>query len=107
MDKYTQLTEDLKRAREAAAPLGTTEDGGTCNFDALELELPRWNEVKTQAAIKAAGLGGWKSTIYRTPVYIIPPRDGGQANARTRQAEAMRTFMQSRGYDAHVYYAMD
>jgi len=105
--KYIKLVEDLKKCADNVCHLGLTEDGGTCNFDSLELTLPRWNEEKTIAAIEAAGLHGYKSTVWRTVVYVISPPMGGQGNARTRQAEAMRGYMEGIGYSASVYYAMD
>lgn len=105
--QYLKLVDDLKKAAEAARPLADTEDGGTCNFDGLELELSRWNEDKTLAAIKAAGLSGHKTSVFRTPVYVIIPPSGSKGNARTRQAEKMRDIMRDLGYNASVWYRMD
>lgn len=107
MNKYEHLTDALEKAANAAQPLGFTEDGGTCNFDALELSLPRWNEEAVMNAVHAAGLTGFKTTVLRCPVFVIDPPVGRQGNARTRQAEKMRDVMKAEGFDASVYYQMD
>lgn len=106
-DQYLKLVDALKQAAESARPLADTEDGGTCNFDSLELELPRWNEEKTIAAFHAAGLSGFKTTQFRCPVFVISPPISRQGTARTRQAEKMRDVMKELGWDASVWYQMD
>ena len=106
-NKYEALTEALREAVEAARPFGDTEDGGTCNFDSLALYLAHYNEAQTLEAIKAAGVRGFKSSLWRNKVYIIGVPCPRQGNARTRQAEKMRDVMRERGYAAGVHYQMD
>lgn len=103
MDKYTKLTQDLKAAAEVASPLADTDDGGTCNFDSAVLYLPRWVAQKTNQAIQAAGLRGWR----HSDGYILSVPVPRQGNARTRQAEAMRDYMRDLGYQTGMYYQMD
>lgn len=107
MNNYEKLTAALGKAAEAARPLGDTDDGGTCNFDSLELSLPRYNAKNTIEAIAAAGLRGFRTTQFGTTVYLIHPPVSRQGNARTRQAEAMRDVMKKLGYSASVWYQMD
>lgn len=56
MTKFEKLTADLKAAYNAAYPAAIkTDEGGTMNFDAPGVWLPRWPESKTLEAVKAAG----------------------------------------------------
>lgn len=105
--KYLQLVDALRRAAEIAKPFGNTEDGGTCNFDSLELSLPGYREAETLKAAEKAGLRAWTTKIFKTKVYVVSVPVGRQGNARTRQAESMKKTMQELGYDASVYYQMD
>lgn len=106
--KYAKLAEDLRAALECgmAAERENPEDGGTCNFDAASICLPRWRKELVKQAAKEAG------TVCRTwncagTRYVFQPRTKGQANARCRNAKAMTRALHEMGYDAMCYYAMD
>ena len=105
--KYLQLADALCKSAEIAKPFGSTEDGGTCNFDSLELHLHGYREMETLKAAEMAGLRAWTTKIFKTKVYVVSVPVGRQGNARTRQAESMKKTMQELGYDASVYYQMD
>lgn len=109
--KYAKLRDDLRAALEIgrAAQAANPEDGGTCNFDAPALYLPRWKaELVEQAAQEAEGrCWKWKRSWAGGSCWIFPPDSGAQANARTRNAEAMFKALQARGYDAIMYYQAD
>lgn len=106
MKFYEQLTKDLEIAKkEAIAVAAMTDDGGTCNFDSLMLSLPRKQHAKVFDAVKKAGLRAWYSEFWKS--FIISTPVFAQGNRRTAQAEKMRDFMESVGYDASVYYQMD
>ena len=106
-DKYTQLASDLTAAVAAARAAAPGPDGGTCNFDSLMLSLPRWNAAKIEAAAKAAGIRTFDSTFFGRKVWLFTVPCGGQADMRTRQAEAMYKAMKEAGYNASVWYQMD
>lgn len=106
--KYKKLKEDLIKA-VAAGEVAITldpEDGGTCNLDAATIKLPRWNRKKVEQAAREAGTGAWLWELWGSRSYVLTAR-GGQANARTRYAEAMRDSLKAAGYEAGMYYAMD
>ena len=109
MNKYEALTEALKRAVVAAraAVEANPEDGGTCNFDAPTISLPRWNFELTKSAARAAGIGCFTWNCYGAKYFVFPLRIGGQANSRTRAAEAACESLKSDGYNAGMYYQMD
>lgn len=106
--KYADLAKDL----EAAAAYGlevaaNVEDGGTCNMDAVTLDLRGWRRDKVEQAAKAAGVGCFVWSLYGHKRYVFTVRSGGQANRRTAAAEAMREALKLSGYDAGMYYQMD
>ena len=109
MDKYEALSEALKRATAAAleAVARDPEDGGTCNFDAPAIALPRWNEAKVKAAAEAAGTGCYSWKLFGEKLFVFPIRAGGQGNSRTRAAEAAERSLKADGYNATMYYQMD
>lgn len=105
--RYIKLSEDLKKAAQAAREVGLGDDGGTCNKDCLELRLPRFSEKDTLRAIEAAGLRGRKTSQFGRALYLISSPVPAQGNAETRQAEKMRDVMKEAGYDAGVWYQID
>lgn len=102
--KYAKLRDDLRAAFAETEELEQTEDGGTCNFDAPVVYLPRWRGKDVEQAAKEAGGGAWK---WRGGGYCISFRGSGQGNRRTRRAEAIREALAARGYETAMYYAMD
>lgn len=102
-----KLTNALKRAAIAAAPLLDREDGGTCNFDAptLNCQACGLNMTMAKEAVKAAGLMGreWG----RTGALIINGFMSGQGNRRTAMAEAFSKSLNAQGYSSGMYYQMD
>lgn len=104
--KYKQLSEDIRKAIEAgqAAEAENPEDGGTCNFDATLIYLPRRQESKVLQASKEAGTNAWK---YKAGLYVINPVTSGHANARSRNVEIMTAKLSALGYQVTDYCEMD
>lgn len=107
--KYAKLRDDLILALTVGSAVeeANPEDGGTCNFDSLEIHLPRWKGDLIKQAAKEAGTRAFSTTVYGSKIWLFNPKTKGQANARSRNAEAMAKIMQERGYDASVWYQMD
>lgn len=106
--KYAKLRDDLIAAYAETEYLEQTEDGGTCNFDAPVLRLDRWNAKKIKQAAEEAGSSAFKWDWGRTVMgWVFSPKSSGQANRRSRRAEAISEAMKAKGYDAGMYYAMD
>lgn len=105
--KYAKLAVDLSDALSATADVEQTEDSGTCNFDSPTLFLPRWNGEKIKQAAKAAGCGAWKWEHWGTSEWVFSIPSSGQANRRSRRAEAVCKALREMGYNAAMYYAMD
>lgn len=106
--KYADLATDL----EAAAAYGlevaaNVEDGGTCNFDAVALDLRGWKRDKVEQAAKAAGVSCSTWTLFGSKRYVFSIRSRYQGNARTKAAEAMAEALKLSGYDARMYYQAD
>lgn len=108
MDKYTQLTDALLKAKEAAKEFENTEDGGTCNFDspAIDYRAMHMNKSKTIEAIKAAGLHAfeWKFCGIKL---VVSDLGKGQGNRNTRMAEAAHRSLTESGIISEMYYQMD
>lgn len=106
--KYAKLRDDLIAAYAETEYLEQTEDGGTCNFDAPVLHLDRWNAKKIKQAAEEAGSGAFRWTCGKFMMgWVFATKSSGQANRRTRRAEAISEALKAKGYDASVYYAMD
>lgn len=107
--RYAKLRDDLKKALEAGRAVedADPEDGGTCNFDSAALSLPRWNADKVKQAAKEAGTGCFIWNCYGSRQFVFGPSSRAQANARSRNAEAMTRALRSMGYDAMDYCQMD
>jgi hypothetical protein len=107
--KYAKLRDDLKKALLAGvtAEQENPEDGGTCNFDAPSLFLPKWREEKVKQAAEEAGTHCSAWTLWGIKRFVFQPKSNAQANARTRNAEAVTKSLKELGYDAFCYSAMD
>lgn len=105
--RYKKLAEDLEEALAYGLKHAGTDDGGTCNFDSPTLYLPRWDRKKVETAARVAGVGcsTWDSFSKKCYVFSVP--GVGQGYTRTNAAEAVSKFLESRGYDAGMYYQMD
>lgn len=107
-DKYEKLTQVLTEAVSKAKEVAMiTSDGGTCNLDRCLVFLKRYNEEKTVAAIKAAGIRGYKTKEFSEPCYSLSSPIPAQGYCNTVQAETIRDFLKANGYDASVRYVID
>lgn len=106
--KYLKLKQDLLDAYAETEYLEQTEDGGTCNFDAPVLHLDRWNAEMIKRAAEEAGGNAWQWKAGRYVMgWVFSPRSSGQANRRSRRAEAISKAMEAKGYSVGMYYQMD
>ena len=105
--KYAKLRDDLKKAVEAGKAADQGEDGGTCNFDAPSISLPRWIEKKVKQAAKEAGTRAWKWDRWGGASFVFSTPTNAQANRNSRVSEAMCKVLTDCGYDVLEYSAMD
>ena len=105
--KYAKLRDDLRKVYEIGkAAAAQVEDGGTCNFNAPSISLPRWQSAKVKQACKEAGCGCFEWKIFGRR-WVISFRIAGQAYKRETAAEAMTKAFAGMGYDALTYCAID
>lgn len=105
-----QLRQAICEAQSAAMAHKDHPDGGTCNFDTPVITLPEGIKPKDAQDIKDAdgrpmlekcGSRFWKGWWYvNVPLY-------GQADRRTKMAEAASESLEKAGINASVYYQMD
>lgn len=106
--RYKKLAEDLAAALAYGLERKGDDDGGTSNFDAPALSLPKWERKKVEAAAKTAGLGCFVWNLWGSKLYVFSIRGGvGQGLTRTRAAEAMREYLEGLGYEALTYCQAD
>ena len=106
--RYKKLAEDLKAALAYGLERAGDDDGGTSNFDAPSISLPKWEQKKVEAAAKTAGLGCFVWTLWGSKSFVFPIQRGvGQGQTRTNAAEAMREYLEKLGYDATIYCQSD
>lgn len=106
MNKYEQLTEDLREAYTEALKAKTGDDGGTANLDATFLTLKGWRENKVIDAINKAGLFCRRKTNWVGTGYLINT-GGGQGNDNTRVRNKFAELLRNKGYDVIHFNKMD
>lgn len=94
-------------ARDTAAMLDDTEDGGSCNFDSVTLKINIPAKLAAQAWVKLEKMlaRDW-GRLWRGH-YMVGIPLSGQGNRRTRMAEAACNALKSAGYDAQMFYQCD
>ena len=105
--KYAKLRDDLIKAIEAGKAADFGEDGGTCNFDAPSISLPRWQEKKVRQAAKEAGISCFKWDLYGGARYVFTTPTNAQGNRNCRVSEAMCKALSDMQYDVLEYSSMD
>lgn len=108
LEKVNKLIEAIERANKAALSIENNEDGGTCNFDTPIIKLDRWTEEELHHVKKQTDVSiGDKLSGYHKGYRFVFTEMEGQANRRTRMAEAAKKSLQNDGYDVSMYYQMD
>lgn len=115
-DDFAKLSEDLDNALVMARVVAeTSDDNGTCNFDAVQFSFDRSPTAKVRAAFDKAlatvGLSAmWCENAFgkgKNRRLVFGPGCGGQGNSRTRAAETMRRELVRHGWAASMYYQAD
>lgn len=100
---FNKLEKALMNADKAARQFAESEDFGTCNFDTPVIRIKATEKQMSSLDYKVIKVGekGWKDCWF----IFIPLM--GQANRRTRMAEAAARSLIADGFEAGVYYQMD
>lgn len=106
MNRYEELTNDLKEAYFKAVEASTNDDRGTANLDATFLILKGWQERKVLDAIKSTGLYCSGKRHWIGDGYMINT-GGGQASNRTRMRNAFAKELELKGYNVLCFDMMD
>jgi hypothetical protein len=103
-----QWADALKEANQAALDAKQGDDGGTCNFDTPVLDFTGWRPTQIEVLSRLSGIpvgekmnGYWKNCRF---VWVILE---GQANMRSRMAEAAVKKLQAKGLPAHFWQQAD
>lgn len=106
LNKYEQLTIDLREAYSEALKVKANDDGGTANLDSTFLILKGLRENKVLESIKNAGLYCSSKRHWVGTGYFIST-GGGQGNNRTRIRDRFAKVLSEKGYDVVHFDKMD
>jgi len=106
LDKLA-LIEAFKAADKAARDAEPESDGGSCNFDQATITLPRVRATTINECAQAAGISVTKDYYDRPGRWLVNTYTRGQANKRTRMAEAASKAITAAGFDGGMYYRVD
>ena len=109
-DSWKALIAELKAAK-AIAQAADGNDGGTCNFDSPALSIPegmKYEHVKACCVAAGVRCFDWKPFKDHEKMVVLSGCAGvGQANRRTKGAEAACKYLESKGWKCGMYYQMD
>jgi len=97
-----------QKAEEAFAQ--NSDDGGSCNFDSAYIRLQPRHGITDRMLEEIegeTGCGLYLQNHLGPCLFVSPAMNRGQANVRSRMAEAIRTSLRSQGFNASMYYQMD
>lgn len=100
---FDKLERALMNADKAAMQFANSEDFGTCNFDTPVIRIKATEKQMASLDYKVIKVDekGWRDCWF----VFLPLM--GQANRRTRMAEAAARSLIADGFEAGVYYQMD
>jgi len=104
-----KLATSLSKAVSYAQKYIDFPDDGTCNFDTPQIHLTGWSRDEIIKAFELAGVRCWTEEVRKSGAFVVDIIGclSGQANQRTKMAEAIRDSLRHDGYYACVYYQMD
>lgn len=107
-EKVNKLIESLAKANAEALQFANVDDSGTCNFDTPIIRLEGWSKSELFDLTVYSGVVGDKldSRIFRNYRYVGTEKYG-QAQKRTKMAEAACKSLKNDGYDVCMYYQAD
>lgn len=103
--EFEALKRALATASDAAQKYADTEDGGTCNFDALAIKVKATEKQMKQLEWFTFKWGKRESD--GKTWYVIELNYCGQGNRRARMADEACKSMEAQGYTAMTYEQMD
>lgn len=106
-EELNKLNQALLNAVNAAAMLGDTEDGGTCNLDMVTLKIKIPKKFIQYISVKLEKMYARDWGRLWVGYYVVDIPLFGQGNRRTRMAEAACQALKDAGYDAMMYYQCD
>jgi len=98
----------IQKAVEAAQVHVNDDDGGTCNFDAAYLRVPRMTEQQAKEIERLSGTNVYiMQSEWFGRILMITGGLSGQGMRRTRMAETMTKSLQESGLEANTWFQMD
>jgi hypothetical protein len=105
---YDHLKQTASEAAKKSIEMAKGEDGGTCNLDAVFLEIPGVRKYdKVIETLRAGGINSYKKKWLGCTGLLMMPVGCGQANSRVRACDAIKEVFSKAGYSVMGYYMMD
>lgn len=107
-DKIQKLVKALKIANEAAIAADRPDDGGSCNMDTATIKLFRWTQAEIIEVKRLSGIeiGDPLTGFFRNYRFVFF-NTNGQADRRSRMANAAYKSLKEQGYDVMFWQQMD
>lgn len=100
------LTHAFTAARQAAEAV-ESNDGGTCNLDTPIVYLNGVRRTVVEEAAEAAGINVDKTRFFGRPCWFVFVPMRGQAELRSKCAEAACRALKAQGLESSVWYQAD
>lgn len=107
-EKIELYAKAIKEASIAAELAFNPDDGGTCNLDSVVIDFSGWNRKSIAKVSELSGveISEKLTSLYKGFCFVSIPLHG-QANTRTRMAEAANRKLRELGIPSSIYYHMD
>ena len=118
--RIADLSAAFEKAKKYAELYANSEDDGSCNLDSPTIyykksgdpeKLGKSSELTAhdvEKAATAAGVRVWRWTLWKSSVYVVNWSGmKGQANRRSRMAEAFCEMLKMSGYGAGLFCQAD
>lgn len=108
-ERYAAIINAFRAAAQAAvaADPGDDNDGGTCNMDCPVVSLPGMAEKTVARLAEEAGINAYAIRWTSSRWFVVGVSLRGQANQRSKMAEAATKALIDCGLKAATYYQMD
>lgn len=108
MKPIEEYAKAIKEAEQAALNASTKEDGGTCNLDTVTIDFKGWRQVDINKVSELSGIRiGDKLGGFHGGCRFVWFTTYGQANERTRMAEAAAKCLRAKEIPVYMWYCAD
>lgn len=118
--RIAELAEAFETAKKSAEAYQNSDDGGSCNLDSPTIYYKRSGDPErlgksaeltaddVQKAAEMAGVSVWQWKLWKSSCFVVNWSGmRGQANRRSRMAEAFSKSLEKSGFGAGMFCQAD